>query len=220
MSKDITDIIFDLDGTLIDSAPSILGAFKQVLDNFSYAPTGPLSSDLIGPPLKQTLQLISGESDPKKLEILVEAFKSSYDNDAYMLSESYPGVHELLENLFNAGNGLHIATNKRLVPTQKIIEYFEWEKYFQSIYAIDKVIPSYLDKSKMIKAMTLDLNLQLENCIYIGDQIEDGKAAAENLMPFIYVDWGYGPSLPELRNYHSAKSPNDLYNLLCNAHIN
>ena len=115
-------IIFDLDGTLIDSAPSILGAFKLVLEQFFYTPTRPLNSALIGPPLKQTLQLISGESDSEKLALLFEAFKSNYDSNAYTLSSSYTGVSEMLESLFRSDNYLHIATNKRLITTQKILK--------------------------------------------------------------------------------------------------
>ena len=214
--KEIKNVIFDLDGTLIDSAPSILGAFEQVLEQFSYAPTVPLNTDLIGPPLNQTLQLISGESDPDKLTLLVEAFKSSYDNQAYALSTSYPGVGEVLENLFNAGKRLHIATNKRLIPTQKIIQLFSWEKYFKSVYAIDKTTPVYANKAHMIYAILSDLSLQSEHCLYIGDRIEDGDAAAENAMPFVYVDWGYGPSATQVQYEQIAKTPNELLVLLNN----
>jgi phosphoglycolate phosphatase len=214
--KSGTNIIFDLDGTLIDSAPSILGAFKQVLEQFSYTPIRPLNSDLIGPPLNQTLQLISGESDPDKLTVLIEAFKSSYDNNAYALSTLYVGVVEMLEGLFMSGKSLHIATNKRLIPTQKILQYLYWEKYFKSVYAIDKVMPPYSSKAKMIEVMIFDLGLNPKECIYIGDRIEDANAAFENAVPFVYVDWGYGPDISEIKNYCRVKTPNDLLTLICN----
>ena len=213
-------IIFDLDGTLIDSAPSILGAFKLVLEQFFYTPTGPLNSALIGPPLKQTLQLISGESDSEKLALLFEAFKSNYDSNAYTLSSSYTGVSEMLESLFRSDNYLHIATNKRLIPTQKILKYFAWEKYFQSVYAIDKLEPPFSSKAKMIQVMLSDLGLNSKNCIYVGDRPEDGEAASENEMPFIYVEWGYGPDLSKIKSQWSVKNPNDLLTLLCNFNIN
>lgn len=218
--KEIKNVIFDLDGTLIDSAPSILGAFKQVLEQYSYAPIRPLNSDLIGPPLKQTLQLISGESDPKKLTILVEAFKASYDNHAYALSTSYNGIGEMLQHLSRDKKSLHIATNKRLIPTQKIVQHFVWEKYFQSVYAIDKVEPPFSSKAQMIQAMLLDLGLNSKNCIYVGDRCEDGEAASENEMPFIYVEWGYGPDPSAIKSQWPVKNPNDLLILLCNSNIN
>jgi len=212
--KEIKNIIFDLDGTLIDSAPSILGAFKQVLEQFSYAPIRPLNSDLIGPPLKQTLQLISGESDPEKLTLLVEAFKSNYDNHAYALSTSYDGIGEILQHLSRDNKNLHIATNKRLAPTQKIIQLFEWEKYFQSVYAIDKAAPAYLNKAHMLESMMADLKLQSDHCLYVGDRLEDDVAARENAMPFIYVNWGYGPGDDQTQHLQVAKDPNELFLLL------
>jgi phosphoglycolate phosphatase len=207
-------IIFDLDGTLIDSAPSILGAFKQVLEQFSYSPIQPLNSELIGPPLRETLQVVSGESDPEKLTLLVDAFKRSYDNDAYALSTSYIGIPEMLESLALTGKFLHLATNKRFIPTKKILQFFEWEKYFQNVYAIDKVTPPYLNKAHMIQSMILDLDLQAQDCVYIGDRVEDAVAASENFMPFVYVDWGYGPDAAEIKNHPIVKVPNDLLALL------
>jgi phosphoglycolate phosphatase len=209
-------IIFDLDGTLIDSAPSILGAFKHVLKQFSYTPIRPLNSELIGPPLRQTLQAVSGESDPEKLTILVNAFKSSYDNEGYALSTSYAGIPEMLESLALTGKSLHLATNKRFIPTKRILQFFDWEKYFQTVYAIDKTTPAYSNKAHMIESMISDQGLQPKNCVYIGDRLEDGNAAKSNGLPFIYVSWGYGLMDDQIKNHETAKNPNHLLTLLCN----
>jgi phosphoglycolate phosphatase len=66
----------------------------------------------------------------------------------------------------------------------------------------------------MLYSMLSDLGLQSENCLYIGDRIEDGDAAEKNAMPFIYVDWGYGPSAEQVQYQYMAKTPNDLLALL------
>lgn len=208
------DIIFDLDGTLIDSAPSILDTFKKTLNYFSYESKKPLNSELIGPPLNQILQEISGEADPEKLSLLIEFFKKSYDNESYTLSIAYRGVTELLEALVLAGKRLHIATNKRLIPTQKIAEYFSWEKYFQTIYSIDKVTPVYLNKYHMLRSMLSDLGLHAKDCIYVGDRLEDGEAATLNAIPFVYVNWGYGPLTFEIDHHQVVKDPSELKEFL------
>jgi phosphoglycolate phosphatase len=213
--KEIKNVIFDLDGTLIDSAPSILDAFDKTLQQFSYKPMKPLESGLIGPPLKTTLQEISGEVDPEKLDMLVEGFKKSYDNEAYASSISYPGIVEMLEKLALAGMYLHIATNKRLIPTQKIIDFFEWGKYFKTIYAIDRVIPVYSNKAHMLQSMMVDLSLQSTNCIYIGDRLEDNEAANANAIPFIYVSWGYGPDDSQVKHLQVASDPKELLVTIC-----
>ena len=212
--KEIKNIIFDLDGTLIDSAPSILGAFQKTLNHFSYQSKKTLNSELIGPPLEQTLREISGETDSEKLSFLVEFFKKSYDNESYALSIPYLGVTEMLKDLKFSGRRLHIATNKRFTPTQKIIEFFSWEKYFQTIYAIDKATPVYLNKFHMLKSMISDLDLQVKDCIYIGDRLEDGEAASLNAIPFIYADWGYGPRISQACHYEISSDPGELKSLL------
>jgi phosphoglycolate phosphatase len=209
------NVIFDLDGTLIDSAPSILRALEKTLEQFSYKPTKPLDSSLIGPPLQMTLKEISGETDPAKLDKLVEGFKKSYDNEAYALSTSYWGINEMLEGLFLAGKDLHIATNKRLVPTKKIIDFFEWGKYFKSIYAIDRVMPAYSNKAHMLRSMMADLSLQSTDCIYIGDRFEDNEAANANALRFIHVSWGYGSDDFQIKHVQAISDPKELLVTIC-----
>jgi len=68
----------------------------------------------------------------------------------------------------------------------------------------------------MIASMAADLNLKPDHCIYIGDRLEDAQAASENMMPFIFVDWGYGPIAKEIENFQTVKTPDNLLNLLLN----
>lgn len=207
-------IIFDLDGTLIDSAPSILYAFEKVLHDFAYEPLKPLESKIIGPPLRQTLQEISGESDSKKLNRLVDAFKDRYDNSTCTLSKVYPGINQTLSALVNQGKRLYIATNKRMIPTRKIIDHFSWNDLFQDIYAIDSANPAFQNKAHMIQSLMGDLGLQIKTCVYVGDRIEDAHAASENAITFIYAQWGYGPKILDLNGCPGAKQPIDLVSII------
>ena len=210
-----TDIIFDLDGTLIDSASSILEAFKRVLHEFSYTPKMPLNSDLIGPPLISTLQNITGESDSVRLLALADAFKKNYDNHAYALSVPYAGIDQVLEKLTRQKKRLYVATNKRLQPTQKIMQLLNWEHYFFAVYTIDRITPSHANKAAMLAALVFDLKLEPKNCVYIGDRLEDAQAANHSAMKFIYADWGYGPEANEIKDF-LAKKPTDLIKMLTN----
>ena len=161
------------------------------------------------------MQAVTGESDPKKLGLLVDAFKRSYDNEGYALSTSYAGISEMLECLRLTGKCLHVATNKRLKPTERILQFFDWGKYFQTVYAIDKTTPAYLNKAHMIESMISNQGLQSKNCFYIGDRLEDSEAANFNKLPFIYVGWGYGVEDEQIKNHRMARTPNDLLELLC-----
>jgi len=77
-------ILFDLDGTLIDSAPTILSCFARVLEKRGMHPKCELTHSLIGPPLIETLRRISGIDDPEILQGLADNFKRYYDEVGHL----------------------------------------------------------------------------------------------------------------------------------------
>jgi phosphoglycolate phosphatase len=188
----LAHIIFDLDGTLIDSAPSILDCMATVIDAAGYAPEVPLRVNLIGPPLLKTLERITGITDVTRLQPLAEAFKTRYDTLGLRATQAYPGVPLMLRRLVAAGLTLHLATNKRQRPTRAIIDLFGWDGLFATIYAQDQISPGFADKSAMLRQLLLDNSLDPATCVYIGDIPADARAAASNRLRFVAADWGYG----------------------------
>lgn len=185
-------IIFDLDGTLIDSSPSILKCFGRVLDDFGLTPLVPLSSSLIGPPLRQTLVNLTGNTDNAFLDRLIDGFKNCYDTEGYKETRAYDGVDAMLAQLADQGVPMAIATNKRRTPTLKIIEYLGWERYFRIVGTLDTPTPSYADKAAMLSSLLDQLSVSAAAALFIGDKLEDGEAAKTNSMPFFAAGWGYG----------------------------
>lgn len=185
-------VIFDLDGTLIDSAPSILECFAAALREANLQPVLPLDSTLIGPPLRQTLMNLTGLPAGETIEQLVEGFKNAYDSVGYQASRVYPGVEELLAALASNSTPMAIATNKRLTPTLKIVEHFGWHRYFRVVGALDNPASPSPDKTALIKSILADCQVAAPNASYIGDKHEDGVAAAANGVPFCAACWGYG----------------------------
>ncbi len=185
-------LIFDLDGTLIDSAPSILATFAKVLEEAGITAQVPLQPSLIGPPLAETLAKISGTDDPQRIQAMIESFKQNYDGGTYRDTRVYPGIAEMLDALHSHGYKLHIATNKRYAPTCLIIDYLGWGSLFQSIHALDRCVPRMPDKSALLKHLLIEQDLRPELSLYIGDKTEDGVAAGNNKLPFLGVIWGYG----------------------------
>jgi phosphoglycolate phosphatase len=184
-------LIFDLDGTLIDSAPSILEGYDQAFKTTDTPLQVPLSSDVIGPPLIESLKILSGSDDDALLQALATAFKQHYDSSGYLKSVVFAGVSELLQQLHSAGYRLYIATNKRLHPTEKIIRHLQWQPLFQAVFALDYFQPALSCKADMIGRIVQDLALPVEECLYIGDRLEDGQAADAQHMDFVLVTWGY-----------------------------
>jgi phosphoglycolate phosphatase len=123
---------------------------------------------------------------------MAEQFKSFYDIHGCLKSQPYAAVDDGLKNLVNAGFKLHIATNKRLIPTKTILSHLGWDILFYSVYTLDKVGISFQSKSDMIAKQLKDLVLSQDQAIYIGDRTEDMEAAQNNQLNFIGVSWGYG----------------------------
>lgn len=188
----IKNIIFDLDGTLIDSASSIVASLEQSLFVNKVEPLCHLDSSLIGPPLDVTLKKITGLSDIVLLNQIIESFKAIYDEEGYKLAIPYDGVDEMFTDLIELGFDLHLVTNKRMAPTQKIIDYFNWANNFYSIYTPDSLPGFKKNKAESISLALTEHNLNQSQTVYIGDIKADCDAALANKIQFIFASWGYG----------------------------
>jgi len=209
-------ILFDLDGTLIDSAPAILASFRDAFAQTGITPVRAIDASVIGPPLTETLQLLSGSADPALVARLAEAFKASYDSAGYKATAAYADVGALLAKLAGAGLRLSIATNKRIHPTRLILAHLGWSNFFNHVYALDLFTPRLPDKAAMIARLLADQAIAKDQAIYIGDRSEDGESADANGLPFIAVTWGYGSlNADEMRNgWRAAAQPEALAELL------
>jgi phosphoglycolate phosphatase len=209
-------VIFDLDGTLVDSAPGILAAFRAVLTAHQIAPRVPLDQAIIGPPLQETLTLLTGVKDESVLVQLANDFKQRYDTEGVLATPAYPGIAELLTKLREQNRTLHIATNKRFAPSRSIVAHLGWSANFSSLHALDMYAPRLANKAVMLANLLRELNLSSDNCVYVGDKIEDAEAADNNQLPFIAAQWGYGNFTQSNHPQHwkFAESPTALKTLL------
>lgn len=185
-------IIFDLDGTLIDSSSGILAALGDAFNTRGLSLWHPLTPGIIGPPLMETLAILAGTNEPTVLLPLTEAFKNNYDEDGYRKTTVFPGVTEMLTKLHQRGYNLHIATNKRIYPTQRIISFLGWEGYFLGVYALDSFEPPLKSKTDMLSAILARHEIDPRTVFYIGDRQEDGEAALDNRIAFLLASWGFG----------------------------
>ncbi len=211
-------VLFDLDGTLIDSAPAILASFREAFARTGFTPVRSIDESIIGPPLVETLKLLSGSDDFDVIAGLSDAFKDSYDTEGYKATAAFAGVGEMLADLSAAGMSLSIATNKRIHPTRLILDYLGWSKHFAHIYALDLFEARLPDKASMIARLIADQAIPKRSAVYIGDRSEDGESADANQLPFIAVTWGYGSLTSEelaLRgHWQSVSQPDQLRALL------
>lgn len=189
------DILFDLDGTLIDSSPGILASFGRILAADGLQPAVPLEASLIGPPLAATLRKVSGLGSPgdeARLARLVEAFKQDYDTAGYLATEVFPGVAAGVAHLAAAGARLFIVTNKRMVPTKKILAALGLAQYFAGIHTRDETDPPAPSKAAVTQRIIGRYGIDGGRAFFVGDSDEDAAAARENGLAFIHATYGYG----------------------------
>ncbi len=189
------DVLFDLDGTLIDSSPGILASFSRILAAHGLKPAVPLEASLIGPPLAATLRLISGlgdAGDEALLGRLAEAFKADYDTAGYRATEVFPGVAEGLARLSACGARLFVVTNKRMVPTCRILDALGLAHLFAGIHTRDETVPPAPSKSAVTRRVVALHGIDCGHAVFVGDSEEDAAAARENGLAFIHARYGYG----------------------------
>lgn len=205
-------ILFDFDGTLIDSARSILGGFQRALEREGITPAVPLSPSLIGPPLPRTLATLSGSDDPALIARLSAAYRADYDGGGYRETEVYPGVAAMLEALAAERIALHIVTNKRIAPTRLILDHLAWTPWFRGIYALDAIEPAAPHKSALVREVLALEGLSPTTTWMVGDSAEDRSAALGNGLRFFSATWGYGAAGAE-----DLAHPQELVREACNA---
>lgn len=208
----ISDAIFDLDGTLVESAPSILLGLAEALGSQGITPLVPLSPLVIGPPLHETLRKVSGCTNDKTIAAMAAIFVEYYDRSGYRQTQVFAGIEAMLRDLKAAGLRLHIATNKRLQPTQLILSHLGWNELFCAVYAPDLRKPSFSNKSEMLGALLQAEDIAPTKAIYIGDRCDDWKAARANALPFIAAVWGYRDDIlsASCEGLIAAESPADI----------
>jgi phosphoglycolate phosphatase len=187
----LNHFIFDLDGTLVDSAESIRRALIESCTINKIEPTIPISEIKIGPPLDEILWSISPYEESSRHALLKETFVELYDRKFCTECILYPGTIDAISQA-SVNMDLFLVTNKRIIPTIKILRHHNMLKYFKAIIGCDSVENNGLPKGKSISHLINEYGLSKSNCTYFGDTKGDAVACHEAGIDFFYVSWGYG----------------------------
>jgi phosphoglycolate phosphatase len=210
----IKNVIFDLDGTLIDSAHSILTIIKVAFAEQGIDPVRPITESLIGPPLEKVITDLLTPKNSDFQERVMTSFKKHYDRDGYKNSKPYDGIDGMLSCLREAGLVLYIATNKRAVPTRHIIRQLGWGHLFKRIISLDEYGHQVSNKAEMLLLLKRSFRLTEGESVYVGDRNDDKKAATIAGFDFIGVAWGYGSTGTFKRLQELASEPLDILKII------
>lgn len=192
MLNQFQNIIFDLDGTLVNSSEEVLICFKRAFDKANYpVDESRLTSDIIGPPLRQILETISPElTDEDKISEIIANFRQIYDYDENDISVMYDGILDVLKQLKKSNKKIFIATFKPQVPTMRVVEMFGIKDMFNDIYTIDK-FGKHITKDEMISNIVETYCLNKADTVMVGDAASDVTAAKKAGVTALGVLWGY-----------------------------
>lgn len=204
------DVLVDLDGTLIDPKPGILGSIQFALAQVG-APVPPIDelAWAIGPPLRTTFPKLLGGSE--RTEEAVALYRQNYANGAMYDALVYEGVPDALGALCGSGCRLFIATAKPHHFARPILERFDLARHFAGIFG-PELDGTRDQKAELIAHIIAGEGVRPETAVMIGDREFDVTAAARNGIRTVGVTWGYG-SVEELEAAGAAtlcRSPSSL----------
>ena len=203
-------IIFDLDGTIIDSKIEIISTYQHVLDQIPTEFNVDLNAIDFGANLNQVLSFIY-KSDLEKIVKAKDLFANLYDNSNFENTFVYEKVHETLTKLLENGKSLYVATNKRHISSRKILEIKQLKHYFKDVIGNEMSPNVSMSKSKMIEYLMNKHSFK--RGFMIGDTVGDIDAGKANGLSTIAVSYGY-QSLEELEKENPNYMSNSFENLL------
>ncbi len=190
-------VVFDLDGTLVDTAPDLTNALNDVLTRRGHAAVpaevvrtavGLGARAMIEEGLRQT----AAKDD---IEAMLVEFLEHYDANIAAESRPFPGAVAALETLQSAGARLAVCTNKRERLSHKLLAALGLDRYFQAIAGRDTFAVAKPDPGHLTQVIVL-AGGKLARAIMVGDSEVDLRTARSASVPVVLVSFGYAPQPP------------------------
>jgi phosphoglycolate phosphatase len=206
-------VIFDLDGTLIDSSEGIVHAAEETISELGYPKISREElASYIGPPIGNSIIARNG-FDENELKRFNSVFREKYKNKYLMEAEAYPGVMELLRDL-KGSVFIGIATNKRIDYTVILLENMGISQMCDDIQGLD--MEGKLKKEDIVDGCIRASGIaDRRRIVVIGDTKMDEAAAKKCGTDFIGVTFGFGLKSKDDVTYGcSAESVQSLRDIL------
>jgi phosphoglycolate phosphatase len=201
-------LIFDLDGTLTDSKPGIIGCLSKVIDAYRISYSGELDR-FVGPPVEEWTVELMPEGSEEARAALARDYRACYDREGWKNNSVFPGVREMLTQLHQQGFPLYVCTSKQQHFAVRILETFELANLFTAIYG-DKAEFANHSKVGLLASLLRESSLQNYSVWMIGDRIYDYQAARANHIRCLAAGWGYGSTEENAQADAVAATPADV----------
>lgn len=208
-------ILFDLDGTVSQSAEGIRYSLEKVLEHFDIK--GVDLSDYtkyIGPPLLDTLKNLCGLPD-ELCDEGYELYKNHYAEKGKAMCKPYDGIKEVLSELRSRGLKLAVCTSKLETTAVTVVKEHGLEDYFDVVAGSNRD-STRKDKKDLIPYAVDRLGGDINEAVMLGDTWYDAKGAAECGVDFIACSYGYGDD-EAMEKYNPvawARTPEEILDLV------
>ena len=206
-------VLFDLDGTLIDSANGIFAsldhAFAQV---GAQLPAREALRAWIGPPFHQTFPSVLGD-DPARIALAIEKYREHYSDSGWAGHTVYPGIAAMISAFAERDVAMGVVTTKPKAQAHLIIDHLPFGAHFVRVYGPD-IKSAHCTKSEMIAQALVDFDVAAECTAMVGDRYFDIEGACANRVRGVGVSWGFG-SVEELQSAGAQAIVHTPDELLC-----
>jgi phosphoglycolate phosphatase len=184
------DILFDLDGTLVDPKPGLIASVQYALDRLGHpVPPAEELQWLIGPPFRVSFPKLLGSAD--RVEEAIAHYRERYFDGAMHDAIVYDGVADALAALRAAGHRLMVATSKPHYYARPIVAHFGLNPHFHAVHG-PELDGTNDHKADLIAHIIRHEGVDPDTALMIGDREFDVTAAARNGIRTVGVTWGYG----------------------------
>lgn len=195
LPRSVTTVIFDLDGTLIDSVPDLAAAANRLLDRLGrpaldLAAARGFVGDGARVFVEKALKATGGIPADLGLDGALALFLADYEEHAADLTRPYPEVPETLAALRAAGKRLAICTNKPIAATRRVLDALDLARHFAEIAGGDS-FPVRKPDPGHVRLLLDRLGAEAADACMVGDNEHDSHAAGGAGLPFILMGYGY-----------------------------
>ncbi|TAM89504.1 MAG: HAD family hydrolase [Jatrophihabitans sp.] len=202
----VRTVLFDLDGTLSDSAAGIVASLRHAFAHNGIEPLGEVAAHaLVGPPLHQSLPPIVGAA---RYDAVFAAFKAHQDAGARIRTSLFPGVADMLDALVASGLTLAVATSKHDAGALQVVGHLGIADRFATVCGEQPGGPRD-SKAKVVAEVMRRLDVDPEQTVLVGDRAQDAAGARANGIGFLGAGWGYAVP-PELDGETVCATPADV----------
>ena len=216
MRPGFTCILFDLDGTIVDSAPGITATLAYTFEQLRLPiPTPAELVAYVGPPILDSFRDLAHFSTDEAHRAL-EIYRARYLVHGVFDATVYPGIPHLLRRIQESGVPLSLATSKPEGPAKLVLEHYGLLEYFDVVTGAseDEVRSAKADVVAEALIRLTAIGADISRPVMVGDRSHDVHGAAAHNVPTIFVRWGYGSPAEEVGTIGVAKDTEELEALL------